>query len=82
MLSKLKALSNESTKHISKRDRSAQKSSIREHVNYIVDEISPSIDLKFKSDVVLFENWKEIRLLNSFRDCIGVGLVRQGQFII
>ena len=58
-----------------------QKTSIREYVSYIQDRISPSIDLKFKLDVVTFENWKEIRLLNAFRECIGEGLVSQRYFI-
>lgn len=74
LLEKLKDNSNESAKHISKRDKSSQKSQSREFLATVRDDMPPSVDLKFKKDTVTVESWAKVKLLNAFKDCIGEGL--------
>ncbi|KAJ3362297.1 Interferon- developmental regulator 1 [Kappamyces sp. JEL0680] len=74
IIEKISLLSSMSSKHVAKKDRASQKSSLREVLASVESGDSPSIELKFKKETVLFEGWNQIRQLDALRDAIGEGL--------
>ncbi|KAI8897344.1 interferon-related developmental regulator-domain-containing protein [Globomyces pollinis-pini] len=74
LISTLDKLSHDSQKSRAKRDRAIQKSSFRDILNSVQSHMEPTMKLKFKSEVVEFDDWGKIRQLNAFREAVGEGL--------
>ncbi|RKP05535.1 interferon-related developmental regulator-domain-containing protein [Thamnocephalis sphaerospora] len=63
-----------SSKRRGKKERSMQKTAVRDILHTIEDRQAPEIKLKFKQRVAVFDSWTKIRRLQMFRDVLGEGL--------
>lgn len=74
LIKRLTALSLDGLKFKAKKERAVQRSSFRDILRSVEEDVLPTLLLKFKADSVTFEGFSEIRELSYLTGCLGDGL--------
>ncbi|PVU92066.1 hypothetical protein BB560_000822 [Smittium megazygosporum] len=74
LLEILEQMSKDSTKKHSKKDKSAQKSALRQVVNYLAENISPQSRISVKNQYITFNTWSDHFKLEAFKFTVVNGI--------
>lgn len=70
----LKQLANDSHKYRAKKDRKTQRSSFREILHFIEDDVTPDIQVKFGQEMLLLDTWCRKKQYDTICSVLGSGM--------